>query len=219
LMRVRSSLELPSPTEELIESFRWAFSHFVRRHGIFHYLVQRGSKILMEDNYWDYRNKVYEVRRCVGNLEEALAEAYAITRCQEDLQNLPKYDKIPYEPKELTSINKLILERIFINKSRPPGYRDAEYFLNEFKLLYDHPLNIQVLSALANEELWDILKGIGWLFHEITVREAKDFTDPQNPPARPYSRKEFITFLENFRKEEDTFWLFILPLPMEEVSN
>jgi len=216
LLRVRSDLGLPPPPEELIRLFRWSFSHVVRRHEMFHYFVERGCKLLAEDSYRDYLDKVYKRRS--GNLEEALADAYAIVRCSEDLKNLPQPSTLPYSKDELAStVFPTILKGVFINDNRPPGYREAKSFVDEIEILFVYDVDdIVSLPLILDGSYLEIFKGFSWLFYELTVREPKDFTNINNFPAIPYSKRDFLVFLENIRAEEDTLWKFLLDQPLEE---
>ena len=78
----------------LIMLFRVYFASFVRRHEMFHYLVERGARLVDDGDvdYDDYSQKVYNVRKNSreGNLEEGLADAYASVRCHwlEDIMGI-----------------------------------------------------------------------------------------------------------------------------------
>lgn len=224
-------MNFPAPPEDLIKAFRWAFFHFVRRHAIFHYLVERGCRLLSEDRYNEYRTKIYEKRkeRGQGNLEDALAESYSIVYFNKDLKDLQKMSKVsisslPFTLDDLTNKLIRIVKTIFINEARQPGYKEASIFIREFetlKMLENNPeeiKNLIILSPLlkGGRGLNGVFKGLSWLFHEVThIEELTNFIEKTSPPKPPYSIKDFLLFVENFRRDDSLFIILLLP-PDEE---
>lgn len=216
------------PSLKLIRLFRFCFASFVRRHEMFHYLVERGSRLLSGLNYDDYSEKVCKARANSkqGNLEEALADAYASVRYYwlEEIYYTYSFRYLIYEyipksftiPPELIDDFTKILKHHFINSKRPPGYDKAKLFVNEFKhlLLRYRYRYIPYHPFLRNYPI-NIFKGLSWLFYELSVREPRDFSDYNHPPADPYSHIDFVIFLENIRYDDDPLLGTILPFPEE----
>jgi hypothetical protein len=221
LAYTRGDLGIPPPTIELIQLFRLAFSHAIRRHEMFHYFVERGSMLMAEHNYREYRKRVYEEReKCGrGNLEEALADAYAIVRCSEDLKHLPEPKKLPYNREDLTEIFRGVLRHHFINCPRPPGYREARLFMEELEHLWDPLFITAIVIGLYGQDIWDHFKGISWLFFELSVKEPRNFTNYGAPAATPYSKRDFILFLDNFRHNGNRWLQVFLHEPCEEAEE
>jgi len=227
LQQVCKIMEIDKPPEELVRLFRWAFSHIVRRHLLFHYLVERGSRLLPEDRYWEYRVKIYERKDTAsqGLLEEALADAYAIVYSEDDLKTLPPPASIPVPREDLIIGFKKILKALFINDTRPPGYREAKNFTLEFENLKDTDTadaiqNLLVFSAImkSTTSVDGVFRGLSWLYRELTFLETPDLTKKPLPPAPPYPVKDFLLFVENFRKDATLLLLLILP-PTEEAFS
>jgi len=221
-------MNFPDPPEDLIKVFRLIFFHFVRRHATFHYLVERGCRLLSENRYEEYRMKIYEKRQELGqgNLEDALAESYSIVYLKKDLRKkiLGQFlSLLPFTQEEL--INRLlrIIKIVFINNARPPGYKEASTFIKEFEaleMLEDNPEEVKNLLTLSillkgGRGLNGVFKGLSWLFHEVTHIEPINFTEKTIPPKPLYSIKDFLLFIENFRRDDSLFMILLLP-PEEE---
>lgn len=225
LLKARLDIGLPPPPEELLRLFRWSFSQVIRRHGKFHYLVERGSRIILsEKDYRKYRFKVYEKRRekGEGNLEEALADAYAIVYYLDDLRGLPNPEAIPYTREQLMPPFRIILREVFIDEDRPPGYREAKHFVREFRSLKDinkvddvYTLVVFSIMFKGSRYLDGAFKGLSWLFYELLEKKPIDFTRISSPPATPRSAKDFLVFLENFRRDDTLLSLLFTPLSEE----
>jgi len=230
-------------TLELIKLFRLCFASFVRRHEIFHYLVERGAR-LAHLNYHDYIEKVYNVRdqSSQGNLEEALADAYASVRYYwlEEIYYVYYFSDIIYEdifliePKLFDNFTKILKYHI-INSKRPPGYDKAKLFVDEFEhllLRYDRYIPYRhfyfyppLLPFYLRRGIFIygypicIFKGLSWLFDELREIEPRNFSDYTNPPSKihdEYELANFILFLENIRYDDDPLLeRTILPFPRE----
>jgi hypothetical protein len=228
ISQVFQSMNFPAPPEDLVKVFRLAFFYFVRRHAIFHYLVERGCRLLSEDRYIEYRTKIYERRKELGqgNIEDALAESYSIVYFNKDLQKISTafLTSLPFTLNEL--INRLltiITKTIFINDARPSGYKEASFFIREFEtlaMLENNPAEIKNLLTLSlllkgGRSLNGVFKGLSWLFYEVTHIESSNFMEKISPPKPPYSIKDFLLFVENFRRDDSLFMVLLLP-PDEE---
>jgi len=219
LLKISDNLEISPPPAELVKLFRWVFSHAIRRHALFHYLVERGCRLLPENRYEEYRVKIYGRRKEAGegNLEEALAEAYAITYLRKDLNKLP--DSKLFEREELVTGLYRMTRYALINDRRPPGYKEARRFINEFETLLELEGNPEKVKELltysvlmkGGRALEGVFRGLSWLFYELTSLEAVNFTEKSRPPAHPYPVKDFLIFLENFRRDDSLVLLLLLP--------
>lgn len=227
LQQVCKIMEVDKPPEELVRLFRWAFSHVVRRHMLFHYLVERGSRLLPEDRYWEYRAKIYERKEVAtqGLLEEALADAYAIVYSEDDIKAIPSPASTPVPREDLIIGFKKMLKALFINDTRPPGYREAKNFILEFENLKDTDSveaiqNLLLVSAImkGTTSIDGVFRGLSWLYRELTFLETSDPSKKPLPPAPPYPSKNFLLFVENFRKDPTLLLLLILP-PVEEAFS
>lgn len=220
LSQICSSLNISNIHQEFIKSFRWVFSCAIRRHAWFHYLVERGCRLLAENRYEEYLAKIYERRKNEGkgNLEEALADAYSIIYVEDDLRNFPAYWRDLLNNGVIIGFKKMI-RRIFSNRNRPPGYREARYFIMEFETLKEIENNPDKIKELpmysilqrGGRSLNGVFRGLSWLFHELTTIEPVEFTNRRNPPSPPYSIKDFLLFLENFRRDDSLMLLLLLP--------
>lgn len=227
LYNVCEGLGLGVPCEELIKAFRYAFSHAIRRHAIFHYLVERACRLMVENRYEEYRVKIYERRKEMGhpNLEEALADAYSIVYVDLDLKNLQNFLPLPLKNNDLIIAFRKIIRAIFTANNRPMEYSHAKRFITEFESLREtenNPEEIKRLIAYSislrgGRALDGVFKGLSWLFHEITAVEPVNFIEKTLPPKSPYPIKDFLVFLENFRSD-DALFLTIFPPPTEEIK-
>jgi len=217
-------LEINEPPEELIKLFRWAFTHVIRRHMLFHYKVERGSRLLPEDRYWEYRVKIYQSKEAAtrGVLEEALADAYALTYFEDDLKTIQSPASIPVARENIISGFRKMMRAAFLSDSRPPGYKMAKHFLLEFENLKDTDTieaiqNLLLYSAMlkGTTNIDGIFRGLSWLYKELTFVEPTSLEKMPLPPAPPYPSKNFLLFVENFRKDATFFLLLLLP-PTEE---
>jgi hypothetical protein len=228
LSEVFQYMNFPEPPEDLIKVFRAIFFYFVRRHATFHYLVERGCKLLSENRYEEYRARIYERRQELGqgNLEDALAESYSIVYFKKDLRKEvlePFISPLPFTREELTNRLSKIIKVAFINNIRPAGYKEAGTFIKEFETLEtleNNPVEIKNLLTLSillrgGRGLDGVFRGLSWLFHEITHIEPVNFTEKTTPPKPPYSIKDFLLFVENFRRDDSLFMVLLLP-PEEE---
>lgn len=222
LEHVCRSISIGQPINEMIACFRIAFSTFIRRHETFHYLVERGSTIFVEvEAYKEYLKKVYHERnqKNQGNLEEALAEAYAASLCEQDLSTIFEsrsqlLKATNFNPESLS----LILKKIFVEGPRPPGYNEARHFLTELSILNDIAVEaIVFVITLGEEDWWKVFKGLTWLFYELTVCKPHDFTNPHDPSERPFSQRYFAYFLANFQHPQSILEL-LLPWPDEHTA-
>ena len=219
-----ASLGIEKPPEELVKLFRIAFSHVVRKHMLFHYKVERGSRLLPEDRYWEYRVKIYERSdaQTKGVLEEALADAYAVTYVEDEIRALQSPVSMPISKESLVAGFRKMIRAAFINDSRPPGYREAKNFLLEFENLRDANtiesiqsllLYSAILKGVSNID--GVFRGLSWLYRELTFLEPTNLEKWPLPPAPPYPTKSFLLFVENFRSDASLFLLLLLP-PTEE---
>jgi hypothetical protein len=219
-----TSLGIEKPPEELVKLFRIAFSHVVRKHMLFHYKVERGSRLLPEDRYWEYRVKIYERSdaQTKGVLEEALADAYAVTYVEDEIRALQSPVSMPISKESLVAGFRKMIRAAFINDSRPPGYREAKNFLLEFENLRDANtiesiqsllLYSAILKGVSNID--GVFRGLSWLYRELTFLEPTNLEKWPLPPAPPYPTKSFLLFVENFRSDASLFLLLLLP-PTEE---
>jgi len=227
IKHVSEEVDVELIPKELVMAFRVAFSHLVRRHAIFHYLVERGSMLLDENRYIEYRRKIYEKRKNFqeGNLEEALADAYALSYAENDIEKFFS-PRIQIELKDnLIDLMNILLGKLVLNENRPPGYKEAKLFVYEFRILRDiktlediQNLVLQSATLGGSRALDGIFKGLSWLFKELTLLQPADFRSKRNPPAPPYSIRRFLMFLENFRRD-DTLLSLVLTPPSEDVKK
>lgn len=225
LLQICRALGMERAPEDLIKLFRWGFSHLVRRHAHFHYLVERGCMLLSENRYEEYRRKIYERRleSGEGNLEEALADAYSLVYCGEDLKKLPAEFSLPFSRDDLIIGLKKMLRSLIVGEKRPAGYREARRFIMEFETLKEVEGNPEEVKKLplysilqrGGRGLDGVFRGLSWLFHELTLVEPVNFMEKARPPAPPYSVRDFLIFLENFRRDDSFFLILLLP-PTEE---
>lgn len=217
-------LGIDAPPEELIKLFRWSFSHLIRRHMFFHYKVERGSRLLPEDRYWEYRVKIYQGKDAAtrGVLEEALGDAYAIAYFEDDLRQIQSPASVPVARESLMSGFRKMIKAAFLSESRPPGYREAKHFTLEFENLKDTETaesiqNLLIYSAIlkGTTNIDGIFRGLSWLYKELTFIEPTNLEKLPLPPAPPYPSKNFLLFVENFRKDASLLLLLLLP-PTEE---
>ena len=247
LADILNHLNIERVSKDVVRCWRLAFISFIRRHEMFHYLFERGSRLLEEgrEKYRRYREEVYEPRhrgkeKHRGNLEEALAEAYAAAWCRDELEQTFKMRReVAVLPLESLCRD---LKIIFVNTRQAPGYREARYFLEEMeklhsnrnlpivhpiqtavsipKLLYDETVTSAMFSKLIYGEEWYMaFKGLAWLFHELHTGKPSPFdTNDRNKPPSPFSIGIFTAFLANIQNLRSIFEI-LLPLPGEEIKK
>jgi hypothetical protein len=166
----------------------------------------------------------------VGNLEEALAEAYASamsTQAAEvDQQGLSLVNDILRETgtNSLPPIDELVRES-FLSDRRPRGYSSGHLFVDQMGwLLFQHDLtNVDSFFKVASaseervESLYENLRCLTWMFDELLGSEPNDSVTTSRDARRPFSRRIFCAFLENFRHEFSWFADLLLP-PEEDVE-
>ena len=217
------------------ELFRYQVAEFVRFHERFHYMIERSSRLIAEEGaYRRYYKNVYEPRKSsrIGNLEEALAEAYASVMSgralEVDQEAHNRVKVILGEPRtRLLRIVNHAVQKSFISSRRPPGYCSGPLFVLEMEwLLFEDGLQlVDSLFAFTNarngtpdDGLYDGLRSLTWMFDELMSAEKSEYTDYSRPPKRPYSRKIFCAFLESLRAVESSWFVDLLLPPDEEIA-
>lgn len=218
---------LPQWESQLLASvdvFRYCFANAIRLHELFHYFTERASRFLGDkQNYYSvYNQNVYAVRKnTVGNLEEALADAYGIGLNKIEFPKDEKSFRMCRSIKPLakrswpywryTEFLTRLVSSAMLSHNRPPGYREARLYVDEIGLLFRQ-------KDLLNN-LYDAMRGFTWFMDELLSGEPRKFDDYNQLTRHPYSDKQFTLFLENYRQWKSNSWFEqLLPWPDEKIE-
>jgi len=167
--------------------------------------------------YEDYRDQVYVFRdeKNVGNLEEALAEAYGYVSFDAGASELGlkrMVNELLWSDTAYEALVK-IAKNAFLSCSRPPGYREGILFIQEFENLLQHQNPLK--STAAHTEF----KGLSWLYDELVNQNPHNPKDYNTSPnVIPSDTAAFTQFIQSFRYEHSQ-WEQILPHPIERSSQ